>query len=76
MSFSSFYKKCRRPEWVLSGLLVPMGEERMWREGVGGWTCWKYCVHIYANVKMRPVVTIPGIGEEGSRENVRRAELN
>jgi hypothetical protein len=28
---------------------------------------YKYCVHIYVNVKMIPVETIPGMGEGGER---------
>jgi hypothetical protein len=27
---------------------------------------WEFCVHTYVNGKMRPVETIPGMGEERS----------
>jgi hypothetical protein len=39
------------------------------RKGVGGWVSWKYCVHIYANRKMRPVETILVMEWEGIKEN-------
>jgi hypothetical protein len=31
-------------------------------KGVRGWIQCKYCVHMYVNVKIRPVETIPRIG--------------
>jgi hypothetical protein len=54
----------RSAEQVLSGGLVQVGGGRIWGEDVGGWTWCKYCVHMYANDKMRPVETILGIGGE------------
>jgi hypothetical protein len=45
----------------------------MWEEGVGGL---QYCVHIYVNGKIRPFVTIPGMGGEGIKENNGRDEFN
>jgi hypothetical protein len=32
------------------------------------WIWWKYSVHIYVNGKMRPVETIPGMGERRERK--------
>jgi hypothetical protein len=40
----------------------------MWGECVGG-GIWKYCVHIYANGKMRLAETIPVMGRGGIKEN-------
>jgi hypothetical protein len=45
-----------KTEQVLSGGMVPVGG--MWGKGVGGWIGWIYCVHVYANGKMRPIETI------------------
>jgi hypothetical protein len=52
----------------LPGRLVPVGGEDV-REGVGGWTWYQYCVHIYVNGKMRPVESAPGleVGYKGER---------
>jgi hypothetical protein len=46
----------------LGGKLVPMGGGGRWEEGVGGWICCKYCIHMYENGKMIPVETVPGMG--------------
>jgi hypothetical protein len=35
---------------------------RWWGQGIGGLTQFKNCVHMYGNVKMIAVETIPGIG--------------
>jgi hypothetical protein len=60
ISFFFFLRKMenRRAEHVLWGR-----EKR--GKGVGGLMWCKYCVHMYVNGKMRPVETIPGLGEEG-----------
>jgi hypothetical protein len=34
------------------------------------------CVHIYANGKMRPVETVPGMGEGGIKEDDGDGEFN
>jgi hypothetical protein len=68
MSFLLFIKsENRRAEQVLSGGLVPVGEGRLWGEGVGGWIWSKYCVHVYVSGKMRPAETIPGMGGRGNK---------
>jgi hypothetical protein len=41
-----------------------MGVRRIWGKGTGGRIWCKYCVYMYVNGKMRPVETIPGMGEE------------
>jgi hypothetical protein len=63
--FFSFTKpEYRKAEHITSGGgLVPV-----WGGGgkcVGGWIWYKYCVHMYLNEKMRPIETIPGMGEGG-----------
>jgi hypothetical protein len=40
-------------------------EARIKGKGVGGRMWWKYYVRMYENGKIRPVETIPGMGEEG-----------
>jgi hypothetical protein len=42
--------------------------EGMWGKGVGGWIWCKYCVHMYVNVKMRPVETVLGMVGVGDKE--------
>jgi hypothetical protein len=49
---------------VLSGGLVAAGGEGKVGKSIGGWMWCKYCAHMYVNGKLRPVETIPGIGEE------------
>jgi hypothetical protein len=58
--FFSFTKsENRKMEKVLSGGIIPVGVggcgERLWKG--------EYCVHMYVSGKMRPVKTIPGMGE-------------
>jgi hypothetical protein len=38
---------------------------RCWGKGVGGWIWCKYCVHMYANGKMKSVETVQGMWEGG-----------
>jgi hypothetical protein len=47
--------------------LVSVGRERMWWKGVGGWIWCKYCVHMYVNGEMRPIETLPGMGEGNNK---------
>jgi hypothetical protein len=42
---------------------------RWWEEGVGRCIWCKYCVHVYVNVKMIPVETVPGMGEGQVKEH-------
>jgi hypothetical protein len=49
------------------GELVPVGEGRRWRKGIGRQIWCKYCVHMYVNGKMIPIETIPGMEEEGMK---------
>jgi hypothetical protein len=44
-----------------------MGEERWRGKGVGGVIWCKHCVHMYVNVKVIPVETVPGMGEVGDK---------
>jgi hypothetical protein len=46
-----------------------VGRERRWGNSEGGWIWCKYCVHMYVNGKMRPVKTVTGMGERGTKEN-------
>jgi hypothetical protein len=44
------------------------GDWYQWQGGRDGKSVWegiwcKYCVHMYVNGKMRPLETIPGMGE-------------
>jgi hypothetical protein len=45
------------------GSLIPMGGGGRWGKGVGGRIWCKYCVHVSVNGEMRPVETIPRVGE-------------
>jgi hypothetical protein len=72
-------------------LLQNQRTRRQNRSCLGGWYQWeeadvvkgcrsvntqcKYCVHIYVNGKMRPVETIPGMGEGRIKENGRGGEF-
>jgi hypothetical protein len=65
--------KNRKAEQVLSGGIGNTGK----RKGncAGGWIWCKYCVPMYVNGKMRPVKTIPKIGERSIKENDGKGEF-
>jgi hypothetical protein len=64
--FSFFFYKIREQEGGSgpAGLAGGGGtSKRWWGEGVGGWIWYKYCVHMYVNIKRKSVETILGMGE-------------
>jgi hypothetical protein len=56
--------------------LVPLRVGEIQGKGVGGWKYCKYYVHLYANGKMRPVETTPGMEEGDVKENDGGGDLN
>jgi hypothetical protein len=66
-----FFHKIREQEGRTGPLwrLLPVRGGRMWAKGVGEWIWCKYCVHLYANGKIRPVETITGIRGGRIKEN-------
>jgi hypothetical protein len=58
------------------GGMASVGWGRSWEKGVRQLIWCKYCVHIYVNVKMRPVESITGMVEGGKKVNDERDEFD
>jgi hypothetical protein len=69
-SFSFIKSENRKKEQVLSGGLVPVAGERMWKGEYSTNTA-----HMHANGKMIPVETIPGMEAEGDKGEWWRGEF-
>jgi hypothetical protein len=73
--FSFIKSENRRAKQVLPGRVVTSRKREVVGKRVRGRIWCKYCVHVYINGKMRPVETIPGMGEERIRENDGKGEF-
>jgi hypothetical protein len=49
--------------------VVPVRERRWQAKRLGGWIHCKHCIHMYVNVKIIPVETVPGIGGRRMKAN-------
>jgi hypothetical protein len=66
----------KKAKQVLYEEWLPWEERKTLGKGVGGCKHWKYSVHMYVNVKMRLVESVPGMGGLRIKENDGEGEFN